>query len=143
MKTTNPVPPHLPNLHPIRTSGREYVNPVDYQHPYDSLPRFADLLALRYDANRTRHAYYRQLRCIRPLLSGRFELRLSSRAVPDVENLHGPGLLGHIIKDAKRSIHNLSQWTCCTSWIGRANEWKRCQNPSMIENRMSQPCRHP
>jgi integrase/recombinase XerD len=48
----------------IRTSGREYVNPVDYQHPYGSMSQFADLLALRYDANRTRHAYYRQVRLI-------------------------------------------------------------------------------
>jgi len=52
------------NLHDIRTSGREYVNPVDYQHPCESMVRFAELLALRYDANRTRHAYYRQLRLV-------------------------------------------------------------------------------
>jgi integrase/recombinase XerD len=56
----------LPNakaatLH-IRTSGREYVNPVDYRHPYESMANFADFLGLRYDANRTRHAYYRQVR---------------------------------------------------------------------------------
>lgn len=48
----------------IRTTAREYVNPVDYRHPYESMSRFADFLALRYDANRTRHAYYRQLRLI-------------------------------------------------------------------------------
>jgi integrase len=48
----------------IRTTAREYVNPVDYQHPYESMARFADFLALRYDANRTRHAYYRQVRLI-------------------------------------------------------------------------------
>jgi integrase/recombinase XerD len=55
-----------PNLNPrdIRTSGREYVNPVDYEHPHDSMARFAQWLALRYDANRTRHAYYRQVRLI-------------------------------------------------------------------------------
>lgn len=54
-----------PSLPPeMRTSGREYVNPVDYQHPYESMAQFADLLALRYDANRTRHAYYRHLRLI-------------------------------------------------------------------------------
>lgn len=29
-----------------------------------SMARFADLLALRHDANRTRHSYYRQLRLI-------------------------------------------------------------------------------
>ena len=46
----------------VRTTGREYVNPVDYQHPFDSMARLAQTLALRYDANRTRHAYYRQLR---------------------------------------------------------------------------------
>lgn len=48
----------------LRTSGREYVNPVEYHHPHDSMARFAQLLALRYDAHRTRHAYYRQLRLI-------------------------------------------------------------------------------
>jgi integrase/recombinase XerD len=54
-------PPEAPV---IRTSAREYVNPVDYQHRFDSLSRFAQDLALRYDANRTRHAYYRQLRLL-------------------------------------------------------------------------------
>lgn len=48
----------------IRTSARDYANPVDYNHPYESMARFADFLALRYDANRTRHAYYRQLRLL-------------------------------------------------------------------------------
>jgi site-specific recombinase XerD len=48
----------------IRTSARDYANPVDYDHPYESMARFADLLALHYDANRTRHAYYRQLRLL-------------------------------------------------------------------------------
>jgi hypothetical protein len=52
----------------IRTSAREYANPVDYSHPYESMARFAALLALRYDANRTRHAYYRQLRLIQERL---------------------------------------------------------------------------
>lgn len=54
-------PPANPNF---RTSGRDYANPVDYSHPYESMARFADLLALRYDANRTCHAYYRQVRLI-------------------------------------------------------------------------------
>ena len=53
-----------PTASTIRTTGREYVNPVDYQHPFDSMARFANALALRYDANRTRHAYYRQLRLL-------------------------------------------------------------------------------
>jgi integrase/recombinase XerD len=57
-----PTPP--PTASTIRTTGREYVNPVDYQHPFDSMARFANALALRYDANRTRHAYYRQLRLL-------------------------------------------------------------------------------
>jgi integrase/recombinase XerD len=57
-----PTPP--PTASPIRTTGREYVNPVDYQHPFDSMARLAQALALRYDANRTRHAYYRQLRLL-------------------------------------------------------------------------------
>jgi integrase/recombinase XerD len=54
----------------IRTTGREYANPVEYQHPYESMARFAEFLALRYDANRTRHAYYRQVRLIHEHIGG-------------------------------------------------------------------------
>jgi site-specific recombinase XerD len=75
MKSTKPLPTgngqnnsngaqHQAIAARIRTSGREYVNPVDYRHPYPSMSQFADFLALRYDANRTRHAYYRHLRLI-------------------------------------------------------------------------------
>jgi site-specific recombinase XerD len=53
-----------PDLSDVRTTARDYENPVDYQHPHESMARFADFLALRYDANRTRHAYYRQVRLI-------------------------------------------------------------------------------
>ncbi len=53
-----------PSLDEIRTTARDFVNPVDYDHPHASMARFADLLALRYDANRTRHSYYRQIRLI-------------------------------------------------------------------------------
>jgi integrase/recombinase XerD len=52
------------SLATIRTTARDFANPVDYQHPYPSMARFAEHLALRYDANRTRHSYYRQLRLI-------------------------------------------------------------------------------
>ena len=48
----------------IRTTARDYANPVDYQHPYPSMARFAEHLASGYDANRTRHSYYRQLRLV-------------------------------------------------------------------------------
>jgi integrase/recombinase XerD len=61
--STDITNPNL-NVSKIRLGQREYVNPVDYEHPYESMTRFAELLALRYDANRTRHAYYRQLRLI-------------------------------------------------------------------------------
>jgi hypothetical protein len=52
------------SLASIRTTAREYANPVDYRHPYPSMARFAEHLALRYDANGTRHSYYRQVRLI-------------------------------------------------------------------------------
>jgi len=48
----------------VRTTARDYANPVDYKHPYPSMASFADHLALSYDANRTRHSYYRQVRLI-------------------------------------------------------------------------------
>lgn len=43
---------------------RELPNPLTYQHAHASMARYAELLALRYDCNRTRHAYYRQLRLL-------------------------------------------------------------------------------
>jgi len=44
--------------------GRQYRNPVDYAHPYGSMLEFALFLALHYDANRTRHAYYYTGTCV-------------------------------------------------------------------------------
>jgi len=74
MNSTNHSSTHIQNTNgqgqppgtaaAFRTTARDYENPVDYQHPYPSMSQFADLLALRYDANRTRHAYYRQVRLI-------------------------------------------------------------------------------
>lgn len=58
------TPTPSPSAATIRTIPRDFVNPVDYQHPCESMARYAKSLALRYDANRTRHAYYRQLRLI-------------------------------------------------------------------------------
>ena len=49
---------HRPNV------GRRGRDPLDYDHRYPSMKRFAELLALRYDQPRTRQAYYRQLRLI-------------------------------------------------------------------------------
>jgi site-specific recombinase XerD len=62
--TSNPDPWTPTALASIRTTARDYANPADYTHPYPSMARFADHLALSYDANRTRHSYYRQLRLI-------------------------------------------------------------------------------
>jgi len=44
--------------------GRRGPDPIEYQHPYASLRDYAQLLALRYNQGRTRHAYYRQLRLL-------------------------------------------------------------------------------
>jgi site-specific recombinase XerD len=48
----------------IKAISREFVNPVDYDHPYASMKRFAQFLALRYDCTRTACAYYRQMRLL-------------------------------------------------------------------------------
>jgi integrase/recombinase XerD len=48
----------------IKAVSKEYENPVTYDHPYSSLRRFAEFLALRYDCTRTCHAYYRQMRLL-------------------------------------------------------------------------------
>lgn len=40
---------------------REEPNPLTYNHAYESMERYAQLLALRHDCNRTCYSYYRQL----------------------------------------------------------------------------------
>ena len=37
-------------------AGARYSDPLDYAHPYDSMKRLAELLALRFDIIRTRHS---------------------------------------------------------------------------------------
>lgn len=70
-QSTNTHPPkNGPSLAEIRTTGREFVNPVDYEHPFESMVRFAKFLALRYDANRTRHDYYRHVRLLQEHVAG-------------------------------------------------------------------------
>jgi site-specific recombinase XerD len=52
----NPLRPHV---------GPRYVDPLDYPaHPYPSMRRFAEHLALGRTMPRTRHSYYRSLRLI-------------------------------------------------------------------------------
>ena len=46
-------------------AGARYSDPLDYAHPYDSMKRLAQLLALRCDMIRTRHSYYRAVRLLR------------------------------------------------------------------------------
>ena len=54
--------PYFNAQHRPRTnSGRRGADPLTYTHRYPSMRRFAELLALRYLLERTRHAYYRQL----------------------------------------------------------------------------------
>ena len=55
--------PHRPDIRV--DAGRQHRNPLDYDHhPYPSMEEFAKRLALKFDANRTCHAYYRDLRLI-------------------------------------------------------------------------------
>ena len=46
-------------------AGCDHRDPLDYlSHPYPSMRRFAELLALRFNTPRTRHSYYRQMRLV-------------------------------------------------------------------------------
>jgi hypothetical protein len=38
-------------------AGKRGRDPLDYTHPYESMRRYAELLALRHDSARTRHSY--------------------------------------------------------------------------------------
>ncbi len=51
-------------------AGCAQRDPLDYDsHPYPSMLRFAKHLALHFDAPRTRHSYYRQLRLLNYILA--------------------------------------------------------------------------
>ena len=73
---------------PRPNSGRRGADPLTYTHRYPSLRRFAELLALRYPLERTRHAYYRQLRL------------LADHVQADPESLDEPGVRDFLL-DAK------------------------------------------
>ena len=67
MKTIPTLPPQ--GTHSTQPSintraGRCQRDPLDYHHPYDSMRRYAELLALRHDSARTRHSYYRAMRLV-------------------------------------------------------------------------------
>ena len=70
-KLSHSSPHTKPSSTPIRVKdkirtdgGRQYINPLDYEHPWPSMHEFAKLLTLRHDANRTRHSYYRDMRLL-------------------------------------------------------------------------------
>lgn len=47
------------------SQGQKCTDPLDYAvHPYESMRRYSELLGLKYDMARTRHAYYRAMRLI-------------------------------------------------------------------------------
>lgn len=43
-------------------AGQKRSDPLTYNHPYDSMRRYAELLAVHYDCVRTQHSYYRAMR---------------------------------------------------------------------------------
>lgn len=59
-------PDAVQRMHPdVQTrSGRAYSDPITYDHPWPSMIDYARLLALRYEALRTRHSYYRDMRLL-------------------------------------------------------------------------------
>lgn len=59
--TRSPFPRGSARRHPDR---RQHEDPLHYDHPWPSMAEYARRLALRTDAARTRHSYYRSLRLI-------------------------------------------------------------------------------
>lgn len=62
-KDTSSRSQNSPSLIHMR-AGQRHRDPLDYNHPYDSMRRYAELLALRHDCLRTRHSYYRAMRLL-------------------------------------------------------------------------------
>ena len=59
-------PDAVQRLHPDYNprSGKAYADPTTYTHAWPSMGDYARLLALRYEALRTRHSYYRDMRLL-------------------------------------------------------------------------------
>jgi site-specific recombinase XerD len=45
-------------------AGQRHRDPLLYDHPYDSMQQYAELLGVRHDSARTRHSYYRAMRLL-------------------------------------------------------------------------------
>jgi site-specific recombinase XerD len=63
----NSIQPHTTPIvtTPITTrADRSHRDPLTYRHPYESMRRYAELLALRHDCLRTQHSYYRAMRLL-------------------------------------------------------------------------------
>ena len=78
-------PNGVARFHPgVRTrAGRVYDDPTSYSHRFASMADFARLLALRYEALRTRHSYYRDLRLIHEHFDGSDPALLSEAQITD------------------------------------------------------------
>jgi len=61
---SNPKHPHHSASTINTQSGRRESAPLDYNHPYESMRRYAELLALRHNCPRTRYSYYRAMRLL-------------------------------------------------------------------------------
>ena len=60
-----------PASKPARVNaGRRLADPLGYDHPWPSMRAFAELLVLRYERARTRHAYYRDKERFVPIAPG-------------------------------------------------------------------------
>jgi Putative transposase len=97
--TGTATPP--PTASTIRTTPRDFVNPVDYQHPYDSMARYAQALALYYDANDGRiRQVSAQAVCFR--WKNRDANRQETHVLPGVEFVQR--YLRHVLPQGLRAI---------------------------------------
>lgn len=100
-------------------AGQDYSDPLVYQHPYESMRRYAELLALRHDSLRTRHSYYRAMRLLHEY-HGRDPALLEEEALRDY--------LLHVKQIKKWKPKTIRQTLACArlffiEMLGH-NEWK-------------------
>ena len=75
-------------------SGPQHRDSIDYEHPYDSMRRYAELLALQHDCARPRHSYYRAMRVLHEHFLGEHPAHPRRGGKPEVKERRYPPLDG-------------------------------------------------
>lgn len=96
-------------------AGPQHRNSIDYEHPYDSMRRYAELLALQHDCARPRHSYYRAMRVLHEHFLGEHPAHPRRGGKPEVKERPYPPL------DGALGVRPMSAAACAANAARRAS----------------------